>query len=148
VYTTYTAHITIPNVYADDAPDALKEVAAYRNPFPTKSGPSLLPGRRHHVYNPSPTQDATTRLLQNERPFGSAKIGLRATAQAVKAVATTPATPIATGANARRNDSERHQASTCATGRCALASVSPPSNRHYRRPLGRRRLESPFVVVI
>ena len=28
VYTTYTAHITIPSVYAHDAPDALNEVMA------------------------------------------------------------------------------------------------------------------------
>src|SRR6476469_3221052 len=107
VYTTYTAHNTIPSVYADAAPDAFNEVAAYRNPFPTRSGPSLLPGRRHHVYNPTPTYDATTRLLQIAVPRGSTRIGLRETAQAVRAVATAPPTPTASRTNTRASARRR-----------------------------------------
>ena len=95
MYTTYTAHITIPNVYADDAPDALNDVAAYRNPFPTTNRPSLLSGRRHHAHSPTATYDATITPRQIESDIGSTSVGLRATAHTVKAVATTPAAPTA-----------------------------------------------------
>jgi hypothetical protein len=129
VYTTYTDHITIPSVYAQDAPDALNEVAAYRNPFPTKSGPSLLPGRRHHVYSPTPTFDATTRLLQIEVPCGSTSIGLRETAQAVKAVATAPPTPTArrssTRGSARRRPSTLAETDVVVTRGQAFGELRP-----------------------
>src|SRR6478672_7668150 len=96
VYTTYTAHSTIPSVYAGAAPDAFNDVAAYRNPFPTTSGPNLLSGRRHHVYSPTTTYDATMRARQTASDVGATRIGLRATAHAVTPVAMVPAIPTAT----------------------------------------------------
>ena len=101
MYTTYTAQNTIPSVYTDDAPDALSDVAAYRNPFPTSSAPNLLSGLRHHRCSPTATYDATTRARQIATDLGSVRIGLFATAQAVRAVATIPATPTRTNTSAR-----------------------------------------------
>src|SRR3954454_14033079 len=95
------AQNTIPSVYADDSPDALNDVAAYRNPFPTRSRPNLPSGRRHHVYSPTATYDATTRARQIETDSASTRIGLFATAHAVSAVATSPATPTGTNTSAR-----------------------------------------------
>src|SRR4051812_37073642 len=91
----------MPSVYAGDAPDALNVVAAYRNPLPTRSGPNLPSGRRHHVYSPTATFDATTRARQIETDSRSTRIGLRATAHSVSVVATTPATATAPSTSAR-----------------------------------------------
>src|SRR6478672_7803274 len=146
VYTTYTAHITIPSVYAGDAPDALNEVRAYRNPFPTRSGPSLLPGRRHHVYNPTPTYDATTRLLQIAVPCGSTSTGLRETAHAVRAVATAPPTPTAsrtnTRASARRRPTTLAETAVVVTRGPNVRRTSPELIGDTRRRQARWRVPS------
>src|SRR5450755_3065518 len=95
------ANATIPSVYASGAPDAVSAVTLYRNPAPTTSGPSRLSGRRHHVYAPTATYDATNELCQTQLPFGSTSVGLRAVAHAITAVATVPPTPTASTTNTR-----------------------------------------------
>src|SRR4051812_34763351 len=123
----------IPSVYAGDAPDALNDVAAYRNPLPTSSGPNLPSGRRHHAYSPTATYDATTRARQIETDFGSTRIGLRATAHSVSVVVTTPATATAPSTSARtslRRDHGIADNDACATSLPSAWSITSATTLH------------------
>ena len=67
----------------------------------------------------------------------STRVGLRATAQAVKAVATAPTTPTATGARVRGNDFSTPPGVGVRNWALCVGLSQPASNRHYRRPLAK-----------
>ena len=115
-------------------PNAFNDVGAYRNPFPIRSGPNRLSGRRHHVYSPTTTYKPTTTDRQIASDVGATRIGLRATAHAVTPVATIPARPTATAT------------STVASGRRFSCSPETVVCGRQGRSFQSRTAQAPIVT--